>query len=244
MIMRFDLEVKYNVYGIIEPEGSPAVDTGPEVAPARRLQPRKREAIVRAARRVFATEGYTRASVESIAAEADVSTRTIYNHFASKEALFGSVLVESATEVAESVTRAVARAVTEHPDLRDLLVAIGYALVDQGRDFPEHFAMVRQMGAEETHHPAAIIRAWQRAGPLRVRDEVARCLHDLGERGLLRVADPIRATLHLIALTSGQLAIRPDPYLAKTRISAEEAEEIVTTGVDAFLYGYAAGRAP
>ena len=49
-------------------------------------------AIMRAARAVFARDGYSRASIDVIAAAADVSTRTIYNHFASKEQLAVEVL--------------------------------------------------------------------------------------------------------------------------------------------------------
>jgi AcrR family transcriptional regulator len=52
---------------------------------------------MRAARAVFARLGYTRASTELIAGEAGVSTRTLYNHFATKDELFRSVLIEGAT---------------------------------------------------------------------------------------------------------------------------------------------------
>ena len=46
--------------------------------------------------------GYTRASIDAIAAAAEVSTRTIYKHFANKEELFATVLEASATEVADA----------------------------------------------------------------------------------------------------------------------------------------------
>src|SRR5215204_5592639 len=53
----------------------------------------KREAILTAALRVFSQQGYERASVDEIAAEAGVAKPTIYNHFGTKEQLFRDVLI-------------------------------------------------------------------------------------------------------------------------------------------------------
>ena len=47
------------------------------------MRPDKREAILRGALTVFARDGYTRASIDAIAKEGEVSTRTLYNHFPS-----------------------------------------------------------------------------------------------------------------------------------------------------------------
>ena len=46
----------------------------------------KRRAIIDGALAVFARDGYTRASIDAISAEAGVSTRTVYNHFTDKAA--------------------------------------------------------------------------------------------------------------------------------------------------------------
>jgi TetR/AcrR family transcriptional regulator of autoinduction and epiphytic fitness len=53
---------------------------------------RKRESILDAAVLAFADEGYENASMDRIAEMAEASKRTIYNHFPSKEALFGAVM--------------------------------------------------------------------------------------------------------------------------------------------------------
>ena len=55
----------------------------------------KRRAILAGALTVFARDGYTRASIDAIAAQAIVSTRTIYNHFQCKAHLFQTVIQES-----------------------------------------------------------------------------------------------------------------------------------------------------
>lgn len=54
----------------------------------------KREAIVASAQRVFLDRGYQGAAMAGIAKEADVSTATLYKHFANKEALFDAVVAD------------------------------------------------------------------------------------------------------------------------------------------------------
>src|SRR4051812_26789618 len=57
-----------------------------------RLTDRKRDAIVQAAIVEFRANGFESTSVDKVAARAEVSKRTLYNHFPSKEALFAAIL--------------------------------------------------------------------------------------------------------------------------------------------------------
>ncbi|WP_313321314.1 TetR/AcrR family transcriptional regulator [Stenotrophomonas sp.] len=57
-----------------------------------RLTDRKRAAILRAAVTEFREQGFAGTSMDRIAATAEVSKRTVYNHFASKEELFTAIL--------------------------------------------------------------------------------------------------------------------------------------------------------
>ncbi|MDB6048772.1 MAG: TetR family transcriptional regulator [Pseudomonas sp.] len=57
-----------------------------------RLTDRKREAIVQAAIAEFRVNGFEVTSMDKIAALAEVSKRTVYNHFPSKEELFSEIL--------------------------------------------------------------------------------------------------------------------------------------------------------
>ena len=61
-------------------------------APRQRLTDRKRVAIIDAAIEEFLAAGYDATSMDRIAARANVSKRTVYNHFPSKEALFAAIL--------------------------------------------------------------------------------------------------------------------------------------------------------
>ncbi len=62
---------------------------------------KKREAILAAAANVFIDVGYDRASMDHIAGVAGASKRTVYNHFPSKEALFGAVIQRFMSESRE-----------------------------------------------------------------------------------------------------------------------------------------------
>lgn len=81
---------------------------------------RNRQAIVDAALTVLAAQ--PEASLEEVAAEAKLSRRALYGHFASREELLDAVLVEGATRVAERLDH------TEHPDPR-VEIALYGALV-------------------------------------------------------------------------------------------------------------------
>jgi AcrR family transcriptional regulator len=208
----------------------------------RRGRAPKRAAIMTAARVVFGREGYMRTSIDAIAGEASVSTRTIYNHFASKEQLFGVVLETSATQVAETFLETVRRDLPPGPPTPGRLEAdlevIGRALVHQSRDHPEHFAMIRQISAEAAHFPPAMLLAWREAGPLRVRREVADRLRSYADHGLLAVADPFRAAAHLVALTSAELTLQYTPW--GDPADEPSLDESIAAAVRAFLNGYAA----
>ena len=62
----------------------------------------KREQILQAAINEFQDRGFVGGSMDRIAAAADVSKRTVYNHFESKEGLFQAILA-GAIEVARGI---------------------------------------------------------------------------------------------------------------------------------------------
>ncbi len=193
----------------------------------------KRRAILDGALTVFARDGYSRASIDAIAAEAEVSTRTIYNHFADKARLFHALIQDSATRVAEAEIAVIDRYLRKVTDLEADLIEFGRAWATPTPDHATHFALVRHLDADVAHIAPETITAWQEAGPLRVRRELANHLQLLADQGLLRLDHPERAALHLIVLTT-----TTNPSLPTAPRTPEEITEAATAGVRAFLYGY------
>ncbi|TQF16885.1 TetR/AcrR family transcriptional regulator [Myxococcus llanfairpwllgwyngyllgogerychwyrndrobwllllantysiliogogogochensis] len=193
----------------------------------------KRQALLTGALTVFARDGYTRASIDMIADEAGVSTRTLYNHFQDKARLFQAVIEESASRVAEAQTALLDRHLRKVTNLETDLIELALAWGTPMPDSAEHFALVRQVNAEAGHIPAPAIKAWREAGPLRVRRELARHLRRLADEGLLRVEDPERAALHFTRLVSV-----PGPHDGGLTLTRKERAEHVASGVRVFLYGY------
>jgi AcrR family transcriptional regulator len=191
----------------------------------------KRRAILAGALTVFARDGYARASIDAIAAEAGVSTRTIYNHFADKAQLFQEVIQDSATRAAEAQIAIIDRYLRKVTDLEADLVDFGRAWTSSKPEHAQHFALTRHVQADADHIPRAAIDAWQENGPLRVRRALAARMRELADRGLLRADDPDRAALHFMLLVSAAVHPCGDPTEA-------ERTETVTSGVHAFLHGH------
>ncbi|MFI9329671.1 TetR/AcrR family transcriptional regulator [Kitasatospora sp. NPDC052868] len=201
----------------------------------------KRQAIVRAARTVFGRDGYTRASIDAIAAEAEVSTRTIYNHFAGKELLFQSVVQDSAGQVRDAQLDVIERRLAKVTDLEADLVAFALAWVAALWEFGDHFALVRQINAEAGHLPKPLLDTWQESGPRRAMAELSQRFGELADQGLLETPDPARAAQHFVLLTGTEVTQRS--YWGVYPLTAEQTEEIVRSGVQVFLRAYAAPRA-
>lgn len=197
-------------------------------------QPDKRRAIVAGALTLFARDGYTRAGLDAIAAEARVSNRTIYNHFTDKAELFQTVIQESTQRVADTMVDIIDRHLSKIVDLETDLVDFGLAWLGVlTSDLAPHFALIRQINAETEHIPPAALRLWQETGPGRTRRELAERLRRIAERGDLAIDDPARAAGHLMLLISA------DNLTDQADLHDEAAlRAMVTAGVQTFLYGY------
>jgi TetR/AcrR family transcriptional repressor of mexJK operon len=210
---------------------------------SRRGRADKAAALAHAACQVFGRDGYSRAGIDSIAAEAGVSTRTIYNHFpGGKEELFRSVIQWSSTQVRDEQLVRLRRYLDPerppHPDNleRDLL-ALARAWVELMTDFREHFALVRHIQAEAGHIPVEVLEAWQEAGPRAVARELAAIMAAFHEHGLVDVhGDPAQATAHFMTLISAEIVQRS--YWGVVPLPQEETDRLTTAGVRAFLRAY------
>lgn len=204
-------------------------------SPVRALRPEKREAILRAARTEFARSGFARATIDAIAAQANVSTRTLYKHFRNKDELFAIVLTTSATAVAEDYEASIRTGLTAARTPHERLLVLAQAATKQALGHPEHFAMIRQIVTETEHFPAGVLAAWRRAGPERVERETIAQLRALDEEGVLEIEDFPRAARHFFALTSAETTERP----GRRRPSPRAVEDAINAAVKIFARGYA-----
>ncbi|WP_218003081.1 TetR/AcrR family transcriptional regulator [Nocardia asiatica] len=227
-----------------EPEDAaadPGHSAGPivttqNVAVRRRLRSDKRAAILRGARAVFCRDGYARASIDAIARESAVSTRTIYKHFADKKQLFTAVLVDSAAQARASRCAAIEHHLGEVVDLEADLTALGRVLVVGGDE--DHFALVRQIRAEADHIPGAVLEAWLDTGPRTVHAALARKFAELAARRVLVLDDPERAAVHFVLLAAGEANDRT--FWGAVAAEPDAIEAAVIAGVRAFLRAYRA----
>ncbi|CAL9305468.1 TetR/AcrR family transcriptional regulator [Streptomyces sp. SudanB182_2057] len=214
-----------------------------EVSP-RKL--RKRQDIASAACAVFGREGYTRASVDALAAAAGVSTRTLYNHFpGGKAQLFQAVVTWTSSEVRDAQLACLRAALDpERPprpeDLERDLVSLARGLLRLLTDYAYHFALVRHIHAEADHVPPEVLTAWHEAGPAPVGRALTEALARLEDAGLLDLHDDARlAADHFMALVS-HMIIQFTHYGVLPLPPAEQ-DRLITGGVSAFLRAYRAG---
>jgi AcrR family transcriptional regulator len=209
---------------------------GTATTDTRRGMPEKRRAIMRAARAVFGREGYTRAGVDTIALEAGVSNRTIYNHFTDKEQLFQTVALEGAEQVTAAIAEILERHLRKIVDVREDLIAFGLERVAAVTEFPDHFALVRTIEAEASRIPTDVLEAWRDVGPLSAHKRLAPYLRRIGERGLLVLDDPERAANHFNLLTITDVNQRT--FYGALPLPEADVNTIVVDGVDTFLRLY------
>lgn len=196
----------------------------------------KREAIVRAVRVVLAREGYSRAGIDAIAAEAGVSTRTIYNHFHDKEQLCSFAVRESSAQVRDVLVAATRHHLENITDLESDLVALARAWVAAMDDFPEHFALIRAISAEADHIPESLLEAWRDSGPRAAQAELTRHMARLSEEGFLATQDSARTARHFHLLAFTEITERSRQ--GSVPLPGAEVTEIITAGVRAFLHGH------
>lgn len=181
--------------------------------------------------------GFTRATIDAIAAEAGVSTRTLYKHFRSKDELFATVLLASAAAVGDDYEASVRAGIRAAQTGHERLLVLARAATKQALGHPEHFAMIREISSDRAQFPTAVLAAWRKAGPDRVERETIAQLRALNDEGVLQIEDLQRAARHFFALT------RAEPRSSeRATLSPQAVEEGIAAGVEVFARGYAPRR--
>ncbi len=148
-----------------------------------------RERLLAAACEAFREEGY-QVSIDRIAARAQVARQTLYNHFHSKDELFGEVVRHSIDSVLVTLDG--------DGDVRATLLAFGDAYRTRLLS-PNGLAIFRTMVAEAPRFPE-LAKQFFRLGPQTTRKRLARYLTHAMKAGWLRQDDPDFAAEMLTAM--------------------------------------------
>ncbi|MGW0394702.1 TetR/AcrR family transcriptional regulator [Streptomyces sp. NPDC003042] len=216
---------------------SPRVQAGPA---------EERHALIRAARTVFAREGWTQTTVEAVARQAGLEQGAVAHYFKDKEQLLLTVLLDSAASVAAALTVIaedhLAEVTDPEKDLERDLAALGRAWLTPLAAFHEHFAIVRHLGAEIGRLPGGVLEMWQTSGPRQAQRELARRLQRLADSGLLDIADSDHAAGRFIQLVAG--GVVQSSFHGALPLSEFETDALVAAGVTDFvrLFSPAAAR--
>lgn len=196
-----------------------------------RLTDRKRKAILAAAAQQFRAHGYEATSVDRIATLAEVSKRTVYNHFPSKEELF----TETVVQLFESSAGMVEMAYRPADALRVQLVELA-ALKLRSMADPDFIGLARVAIAEAIHAPERALPVFARLGE---REEgVTAWIRAAQADGRLKPGDPAFASTFL----QGQLkafAFWPQVTLGAAPPGPAEAARVVDAAVSMFLSYFA-----
>jgi AcrR family transcriptional regulator len=193
----------------------------------------KREAIARSALHLFVRDGYTRTSVDAIAADARVSKRTVYNHYADKEQLFLSVVQETQQTLRAGLKRILDETLEQGGDVEQGLAAFAQASVAFMMGSPDRTALIRLMITEAPHFPVLLD---QHARSQALTSALTERLTLLAADGSLDITDPAEAAGHFVALVFDRLNLRS--VFGCIELSGDEVDRLVSSGVRVFLSAY------
>ncbi len=200
---------------------------------AEALSPEKRAQVLGGAARVFAADGYEGASMSRIAAEANVSKGTLYNHFPSKAALFAAYVGQECSR-----TLAWVFAGADHDtEPAAVLRTLGRRMVELMIS-PAGQTIYRVVISEAARFPH-LAHVFFDAGPARAIRQLSDWLAEETRHGRLAVPDPDFAAEQFFTLCQTRLVFRQKLALIKAP-EPGEVERVVDAAVAMFLRFYAA----
>ena len=190
---------------------------------------RKRAEIVSAAIRAFQEDGYGNTSMDRIAEVAGASKRTVYNHFPSKEALFGAVVDEFLSQAVEF------KRIPYDPDLglEEQLDRFAAAKMEVLKD--PNWTGFMKVGLGVLVHDAELARTTM-ARVQGEEDHLVPWLEAATQDGRLSVPDPQLAAQLFWSAVAGAFFW---PHLVEADMSPPEAKRFKAELIRSFLATYA-----
>jgi len=197
--------------------------------PHRPVDQAKQDAILIAAREEFFAVGYAAASIERIAAAANVSKVTICNHFQGKENLF-SAMVEDQCSL---MRLALADDLAHSSDFRAEMISFARSVI-AFLSQEDVIRFERRLGGEVERHPE-IAALFLEAGPHRLRQMLTQAIASAMDEGHIARADPDIAASHLFGLIRGFTEVE---WRFSNTAPVTPDDHRITDAVDRFLRAY------
>lgn len=212
-------------------QGVSRADVGPRPSPPRGRppDPRKRQAILEAARRIFLNEGYE-ASLDAVARQAGVSRQTIYNLYGGKDELFLAVLRDRSEQLAAPLSEADGDA-----SPREVLLEVARRFIDVALT-PEAIGFQRALISATQRFPK-LAQTLYEPGPFKAVQRLAAYLVREAERGRLVVADPEEAAEQFFGMLKGSGHIKRLLFSGND-FDQDRPRDRIEACVDTFLRAY------
>jgi AcrR family transcriptional regulator len=177
------------------------IGTAPRVGrPRRGTESQRADTLIATATRVFLRDGYYAASIDKVASEAGVSTRTIYERFKNKADLLGAVISRL---IEQNMASVLDPAELDRLTPREALTLVGQLIGGRACD-PASSALFRIVATEAQRFPelAAKMRGGAKA---RVDNAIATYFRGQIERGTLTLSDPDRAAVLFLKMVCAEI---------------------------------------
>ena len=196
------------------------------------LTQRKRLSILTAARAEFLEAGFRDTSMDRVAERAQVSKRTVYNHFLSKEDLFKAIALQFVDEVRQAVS------VVYDPlrSLEDQLCEIAEREVEQINQ-ADYVAIFRVFVAEAGGFPGLFDEVLAESGS--GQDPIEAWVQAAADDGRLRVNSVVLAANQFTSLLKGALFWPRVVGFSQTASQSQE-KAVINGAVGMFIAHYGA----
>src|SRR5580704_6211425 len=191
----------------------------------------RREAILNVAREVFFEQGYSAASMSTIAARLGGSKGTLYNYFKSKEELFEAQVRGSCGAAAERILE-----VADDGEPVETLTRLGEQFLRHL--FSEETVQMFRILVAEAQRSPELARVFYEVGPARGQKGLEAYLETAKARGVFDPPDCALAAEQFMSLCKGRTHLHFLLNLIPP-LSAAEIKVQVAQAVDAFVTLYA-----
>ncbi|MEM8862366.1 MAG: TetR/AcrR family transcriptional regulator [Chloroflexota bacterium] len=202
----------------------------PDAKTKRKRKSPKRAAVVKAATEEFLTYGYSGTSMDRISEAANVSKRTVYDHFPSKEDLFQAISDEILKRIDEKPVHEYDKDRTLEEQLLEIGNTFANTITDEEFIKLSRVVIGRFIQTSDSAHKTAMAMARLR------KDMIA--FFKAGKRdGRLKITNPEQAATQFAGLIK-EIAFWPAITAGEAPVTTRERKAIVKSAVEMFLAYY------